>query len=592
MKRLCLVLAALLWASSALAETKLLDFSASWCAPCRQMASTVDSLAAEGYVIERIDIDSNQALAQKYGVDGIPCFVVVEDGREVDRTTGVTQVGWFKSHLKKPQAKQQPKQAQPRQNAGQPNPAWRYVEPTGYRAALVRIYCEEGRGMSMGSGTVVRWGGRIVILTAKHVVAGAKRITISTCKGVKCVVRPVKIDYVWDCAVLEADQDLGVEPVMVEVGVANQPKAGDRFTSCGFGGDGKLAANTGLVLGFRASENAPRGIEDWMVISGHARFGDSGGGVFNAQGKLIGVLWGKTTDEKEVMCVQAGRIHILLNAATGYKPTAYEVLDSTPMQETEPFTGPMVPVAPRGGAACGPGGCVDGQCAPQPTQPQASGSGGYMIPYRNEQSQKDKQIEGKLDALQQQVGDLANGLRNMPPPAVQAPPQPIAPPVSAAQPVDTERNGNKLEQKLDDFLHKLPIQGPITKENEKLLESDSWIKRLTGFNAVILWQIIIVVVVGLVIHKIYQAAHAHKAAITAGLSQIPGVGVGLAAGFGRLDDFNTGIDMKAHSALSDMKAKLDSLHTKLDANTAATTVAAQAATQAAVNSAPTTVVSH
>ena len=89
---------------------------------------------------------------------------------------------------------------------------------------------------------------------------------------------------------------------------------GNRLESCGYGPDGKLAVNTGLFLGYKRSTQTPNGPDDWFEISGHARPGDSGGGVFNERGRLVGVLWG--TNGEVVVGVQAGRLHVLLDAAT------------------------------------------------------------------------------------------------------------------------------------------------------------------------------------------------------------------------------------------------------------------------------------
>ena len=74
--------------------------------------------------------------------------------------------------------------------------------------------------------------------------------------------------------------------------------AGETAESCGYGPDGRLACNSGLFLGYKRSAETPDGPDDWFAISGHARGGDSGGGVFNRAGKLVGVLWG--TDGQEV----------------------------------------------------------------------------------------------------------------------------------------------------------------------------------------------------------------------------------------------------------------------------------------------------
>ena len=66
-------------------------------------------------------------------------------------------------------------------------------------------------------------------------------------------------------------------------------------------------------LGYKRSTQTPNGPDDWFEISGHARPGDSGGGVFNQRGRLVGVLWG--TNGEVVVGVQAGRLHLLLDSA-------------------------------------------------------------------------------------------------------------------------------------------------------------------------------------------------------------------------------------------------------------------------------------
>jgi len=80
-------------ALSVAGQTVLLDFYADWCGPCRAMNPAVAALAAKGYPIKKINIDHHPQLKQKYGVTGIPCFVMVVDGREVDRVVGGTSIG-------------------------------------------------------------------------------------------------------------------------------------------------------------------------------------------------------------------------------------------------------------------------------------------------------------------------------------------------------------------------------------------------------------------------------------------------------------------------------------------------------------------
>ena len=302
-------------------DTVLLNFYADWCGACRSMVPAVESLARAGYAVERINIDKQPELAHRYGVQAIPCCIIVARGREIDRVTGVTTIERLTLKLgvkgKGPAARGW-SPASPAVH-----PAWRYERPTGHRAAVVRIFCCAGATVSasavqpvraIGSGALVRWNGRVVVLTARHVVEAAGRIVVELSTGKRQEARVLKIDAVWDCAVLElSGRPEGVSPAEVELGQAAMQQAGNRLESCGYGPDGRLACNSGLFLGYQRCGQRPQGPDDWMILSGHARQGDSGGPVFNERGRLVGVLWG--TDGEEVVAVQAGRLHVLLDAA-------------------------------------------------------------------------------------------------------------------------------------------------------------------------------------------------------------------------------------------------------------------------------------
>src|SRR2546425_13282927 len=71
-----------------LAETVLLDFTADWCPPCQQMTPVVSELERQGYRVERVNVDRDQAKASQFRVANIPTFVVPKDGKESGRWVG------------------------------------------------------------------------------------------------------------------------------------------------------------------------------------------------------------------------------------------------------------------------------------------------------------------------------------------------------------------------------------------------------------------------------------------------------------------------------------------------------------------------
>jgi len=69
----------------------LIDFSASWCGPCRAVAPLIDALADEykdKFKVAKVDVDESPDVARKHGIRGVPTLVVIKDGAIVDQMVG------------------------------------------------------------------------------------------------------------------------------------------------------------------------------------------------------------------------------------------------------------------------------------------------------------------------------------------------------------------------------------------------------------------------------------------------------------------------------------------------------------------------
>jgi thioredoxin 1 len=70
----------------------LVDFWASWCAPCRMMAPVLNDVAADltgNSQVGKVNIEQYQNLAQKFRVKSIPTLILFKNGTEINRFVGI-----------------------------------------------------------------------------------------------------------------------------------------------------------------------------------------------------------------------------------------------------------------------------------------------------------------------------------------------------------------------------------------------------------------------------------------------------------------------------------------------------------------------
>lgn len=307
---------------AAAGDTVLLDFSSERCGPCRMMQPIVRRLVEEGYPVHEIDVDRDHETAARFGVTGVPCFVMLRDGHEVDRVVGAAshsrllqmfataQYPAAATGRRIPDAEfapgQSPGDDRFGQNAPVSAPGDRTPESTPDQVSLsgdpqeirrrafqatVRLKVEDANGHSVGSGTIVDvHGAEALVLTCGHIFResqGKGRITAdffadggehSTAGNL------ISFDPDRDIGLVSIVPNVSVEPVPVASATAPIRIGKAVFSvGCDRGGSPKLLNSQITAIDKYVG---PPNIE----VLGQPVDGRSGGGLFAADtGQLIGV---------------------------------------------------------------------------------------------------------------------------------------------------------------------------------------------------------------------------------------------------------------------------------------------------------------
>jgi len=353
-------------ALSVAGQTVLLDFYADWCGPCRAMNPTVAALAAKGYPIKKVNIDHHPQLKQKYGVTGIPCFVMVVDGREVDRVVGVTSIGRLEQMCKAGVAGRlaqaapaksppalagsqaeglpaawTPKESPPPAAGGPPggvceSPSYSSAGPNGQFsapkwtpqqrptptpgqdliAASVRLRIEDPAGHSCGSGTIIdARQGEALVLTCGHIFRdwrGGGRIDVDLFGG----GAPERVAGRLICCDLERDVALVAvaAPGAVRVARVAPPQytvgQGSPVVSVGCNNGGWPSARPSRIASLNRYLGPPNIQVDDQPVEGR-----SGGGLFSRDGLVIGVCNAADPADREGFFAALASIHAVLDKA-------------------------------------------------------------------------------------------------------------------------------------------------------------------------------------------------------------------------------------------------------------------------------------
>lgn len=385
------LLFALAAASAPSSRGEVIDFSATWCGPCQQMAPLVARLEREGLPIRSVDVDAQRDLAHRFSINAMPTFVLVVDGKEVERHTGgmsESQLREWMSRIPRESAVAQGNlietsgkpyvadpsvrlgEAQPIQNAlntnaGQEGAApammaapaatqparnddWAIPAQTQFAmgataapaaapidpmAASVRLKVTINGNINLGSGTIIESGQGVArIVTCGHIFRDFNQSST-----IEVDISPARQPQVLSGELIkyDLDSDVGLLQVAASETLPTSPVAramqaarpADRVVSIGCSG-GQPPTREELEVTAINPYIGPENLE----CTGIPVQGRSGGGLFKTTGELIGICIAADPKRERGVYAGLGAVHNLLQqAGLAY---LYEPVPP-PRQETE-----------------------------------------------------------------------------------------------------------------------------------------------------------------------------------------------------------------------------------------------------------------
>jgi thiol-disulfide isomerase/thioredoxin len=331
-------------------ETVLLDFHAPWCAPCRSMEATVAQIEQAGYPVRKINVDRQPRVAAQYNVSSIPCFVLVVDGKEAGRLTGAASraelAALFAQARKGPNASREIARAQspdpevrvvampgeadrnpftPARSAQPPAGVAAGSERSGFGAAVtsqdliaasVRLTIADPKGNSYGSGTIIDSRmGEALVLTCGHIFRdsqGKGQIAVDLFgpqAAQKLPGRLVSYDLKNDVALVSIRPGVPLQVAAVAPKGYRIAK-GDRVTTVGCNNGGAATALETKITAIDKFLGPPN-----VQVAGLPVQGRSGGGLFAADGQVIGVCNAADPTDNEGLYAALASIHSQLDQA-------------------------------------------------------------------------------------------------------------------------------------------------------------------------------------------------------------------------------------------------------------------------------------
>jgi S1-C subfamily serine protease len=150
------------------------------------------------------------------------------------------------------------------------------------REATVKVFSFRPEGKAFGTGTVFKYKGQVVILTAAHVISDTRNIIVVDTGYQELLASVVYMDSISDLAVITVSGDLDIKPIPLRPVRERNVKIGTDVLYSGFPNDVNLLTIEGQIAGLHH-----RG---FLYMHSYGWSGASGSAVFDDHGRIVGVL--------------------------------------------------------------------------------------------------------------------------------------------------------------------------------------------------------------------------------------------------------------------------------------------------------------
>jgi len=309
-------------------DAVLVQFASQSCAPCRAMQPTVSRLVSDGYPVQRIDVDKHLETARQFNVRGVPTFVLLVGNREAGRIEGPASYDRLAAMFQAAQPAQTLSR-QPRSpevalaSAEVPIPVSKQtqttLQPTDFRggspqqaalAASVRLRVEDSTGYGFGTGTIIdTHDDEALVVTCGHLFResqGKGRIAVELfAPGASQPVEGhlIAYDLNRDIALVSLRPGIVVQAAAIAPPGFSVRKQDQVFTvGCDKGADATVRQSEITAV------NKYLGKPNFSA-AGAPIDGRSGGGLFTADGQLIGVCNAADPQSDEGLYAGLSSIH-------------------------------------------------------------------------------------------------------------------------------------------------------------------------------------------------------------------------------------------------------------------------------------------